>query len=250
MQELIKDLNKLKDPVRAKHSQRFFKTGKGEYGEGDVFLGLKMPQLRVLSKKYQDLELKELEQLLCSGIHEYRMIALLIAVLQYKKTKSSVQSVNKSACPELNYEINCSSRVHLYQFFIKNSKKINNWDLVDVNVPHVVGDYLLNKDRSVLYTFAKSKNLWQRRIAVLACFAFIREKDYEDAIKIAKLLLKDEHDLIHKAVGWMLRETGKRDENVLVKFLDKYCLQMPRTMLRYSIERLEEGRRLSYLRKK
>ncbi|MBT4722279.1 DNA alkylation repair protein [Candidatus Falkowbacteria bacterium] len=232
MQSLIKELNKLKDSVRAEHSQRFFKTGKGEYGEGDVFIGLTMPQLRKVASNYQDLSINTLEQLLYSKIHEHRMIALLIAVLQYKK---AIKQESKKA---------------IYDFFIVHSKQINNWDLVDVTVPHVVGDYLLDKDRSILYKFAKSKNLWQRRIAVLACFAFIREKDFKDAIKISELLLQDKHDLIHKAVGWMLREIGKRDEKVLTKFLDKYCLQMPRTMLRYSIERLEETKRKDYLNKK
>jgi 3-methyladenine DNA glycosylase AlkD len=265
MQSLIKELKKLSDPVRAKHSQGFFKTAKGEYGEGDIFLGITMPLLRTVSRKYTHLDLKDLEKLLYSKIHEHRMIALLITVLQYKKLpeipKSRSESLSSAKLTEDSHPrgkahlqgkvpTQSESREKIYDFYIKHSKQINNWDLVDVNVPHVVGDYLLNHDRSILYKFALSKNLWQRRISVLACFAFIRQKDFKDAIAISKILLTDKHDLIHKAVGWMLREIGKRDEKTLTDFLDTYCLKMPRTMLRYSIERLPEPKRLNYLKKK
>jgi len=232
MNQIKKELQKLANPQKAKILQKFFKTGKGEYGEGDVFLGIPMSDLRQIAKQYQETDLKELEQILCSAIHEYRMVALLIASSQYKK------------------ETKKQKKKEIYKFFIKHSKQINNWDLVDVNVPGVVGDYLLDNDRAILYKFAQSKNLWQRRIAVLACYAFIRENDFKDILKISKILLNDEHDLIHKAVGWMLREVGKRDQAVLENFLQKHYQKMPRMMLRYSIEKFEEGKRKKYLKNK
>ena len=224
-----KELMDLSDLVRAKHSQRFFKTGPGEYGEGDVFLGLTMPQIRVIAKKYfKEVSLEEVQELVKSKYHEFRMCALVMLVYKYEKD---------------------IERKEIYNFFLKNTKYVNNWDLVDVTIPKTVGAYLLDKDRSVLYKLVKSSDLWERRISVLATFAFLSKGDFKDSIKIAEILLNDKHDLIHKAVGWMLREIGKRDESVLTDFLDKYCTQMPRTMLRYAIERLEEKKRKSYLKK-
>ena len=224
------ELLSLSDPVRAKHSQRFFKTGPGEYGEGDVFLGMTMPELRVIAKKYfSKVDYSAVQELVESKYHEFRMCALVMLVYKYEKFPTE--------------------RKEIYEFFMKNTKYINNWDLVDVTIPKTVGAYLVDKDRSVLYKLVKSSDLWERRIAVLATFAFLSKGDFKDSIRIAELLLKDKHDLIHKAVGWMLREIGKRDEAVLTEFLDKHVTKMPRTMLRYSIERLEEGKRKGYLRK-
>jgi 3-methyladenine DNA glycosylase AlkD len=229
LSEIEKELKQSADPVRAKHSQGFFKTGPGEYGEGDIFLGLTMPQVRIVAKKYfKEVSLVDVQQLVKSKYHEFRMCALVMLVYKYEKDME---------------------RKEIYEFFLKNTKYINNWDLVDVTVPRTVGFYLVDHDRSILYKLVKSSDLWERRIAVLATFAFIRLNDFKDSLKISEILLNDKHDLIHKAVGWMLREIGKRDEKVLEKFLDKHYAEMPRTMLRYSIERLEEGKRKSYLKR-
>jgi 3-methyladenine DNA glycosylase AlkD len=227
-----KEYDKLKNPKQAKILSGFFKTGKGQYGEGDVFWGIKVPVQRAAIKKYYDLSLGDLQELLDNKIHEYRLSALFILVHQF----------------ELALKIGDEkTQGRLYRFYLKNSNNINNWDLVDLSTPQIVGRYLLAKNREILYTLVKSKNLWERRIAVLATFTFLRNKDFKDLLKIAEILLKDEHDLIHKSVGWMLREMGKRDEKVLRKFLDKHCRQMPRTMLRYSIEKFSEEERKRYL---
>jgi len=228
--EFKKDFEKLKNPVQAKVLQGFFKTGPGQYGEGDIFLGIKVPVQREAIKKYLTLKLEDLQELLNTKIHEYRLSALFILVAQYKKADAK----NKKL---------------IFNFYLKNSKNINNWDLVDLSAPNIVGDYLLDKDRKILYKLASSKNIWERRIAILATFTFLRDKDFKETIKISELLLKDEHDLIHKAVGWMLRESGKREEKVLLKFLDKYYKIMRRTMLRYAIEKLPENKRKFYLAK-
>jgi 3-methyladenine DNA glycosylase AlkD len=220
------DFEKLADPERAKHSQRYFKTGKGEYGEGDVFLGMTMPQQRTLAKKYVGLSLDQIQELLDSKIHEYRMVALVILTLQYKKEPKEI-----------------------FDFYLKNTQRINNWDLVDVSSYKIVGDYLLDKDRMILYDLAKSSDLWAKRISIISTFRFIQENQFEDSIKIAEILLHDNHDLIHKAVGWMLREVGKKDKAVLEQFLSKYSKEMPRTMLRYSIERFSPEERAHYMKK-
>ena len=230
LDKLKKDFEKLKNPQQAKVLQGFFKTGIGQYGEGDIFLGLKVPVQREAIKKYLDLSLANLQELLNSKIHEYRLSALFILVAQY--LKADVKNKKK-----------------IFDFYLKNSKNINNWDLVDLSAPNIVGQYLLDKERKILHKLADSKNLWERRIAILATFSFIRVKDFSDMIKICEKLLKDEHDLIHKATGWMLREAGKRDEQVLLKFLNKYYKIMPRTMLRYAIEKLPEKKRKFYLGK-
>jgi len=229
---LQKELEQLKNPEKAKLLQGFFKTGKGEYGEGDVFLGIVVPIQRELVKKYWSLlSLKDIQKMLNSKIHEYRLVGLLILVKKFEKNKEQQKEI--------------------YEFYLENARlgNINNWDLVDLSAPRIVGNYLFNnpKEKPILYELAKSSNLWEKRIAVLACFWFIKEKDFKDAIKISERLLQDKHDLIHKAVGWMLREIGKKDEQVLVGFLDKYCKQMPRTMLRYSIEKFKEEKRKYYL---
>lgn len=222
---LQKDIKKLENPERAEHSLRFFKTGKGEYGEGDIFLGLSNPQMHVLAKKYRDLNYVDLQKLLNSKYHEYRLTALFIMELQFKKN------------PE-----------NIFKLYCQNTKRINNWDLVDCSAPHITGDYLLDHDRKILYQWAESKNLWERRIAMMSCFAFIRERDYVDTLKLAEILLHDPHDLMHKAVGWMLREIGKRDLVVEEKFLQKFYKKMPRTMLRYAIEKFSENKRQYYLK--
>ncbi|MBS3091563.1 DNA alkylation repair protein [Candidatus Pacearchaeota archaeon] len=222
-----KEIRKAANPKKAKLLLRFFKTGKGEYGEGDVFLGITVPKQREIVKKFKDLPLRDIEDLVKSKIHEERLIALLLLVYNYQKHQEM--------------------REEIYAFYLKNIKHVNNWDLVDLSAPNIVGKFLLKIDKSSLYYFLKSKNIWKRRIAVLSTFEFIRNNDFEDALKIAELLLKDKHDLIYKAVGWMLREIGKRNTNELIKFLNTYYKKMPRTMLRYSIEKLPEKQRKTYL---
>jgi 3-methyladenine DNA glycosylase AlkD len=220
----------IKSKANTKHAKLlagYFKTGKGEYGEGDIFLGITVPESRKIAIQFKDLPLKEVEILLNSKFHEERLIALLLLVHNYEKH------------PEKRQEI--------FNFYLKNTKGINNWDLVDLSCHHIVGDFLLNKDKSILYQLAESNNIWEKRIAIISTFNFIKESKFEDSLKIAELLLKDKHDLIHKAVGWMLREIGKKDIMVLEDFLKKYYQQMPRTMLRYAIERLPEIKRKAYL---
>lgn len=229
LQELLKELKSLADPERATHSQRYFKTGKGEYGEGDVFLGLNMGQQRQISKKYKEIDLADVQKLLNSDIHEQRMIGVLILVDKFSKSENGKE---------------------IFDFYVANAKRVNNWDLVDLSAPNIVGSYLLNKSKDILYKLAKSKNLWERRISIISTFAFIGRNELEDSLKLAEILLKDKHDLIHKAVGWVLREIGKRDEKVLEDFLKTHYEKIPRTTLRYAIERFEEGRRKNYLKGK
>jgi len=229
LDDLKKELRKASDKKQAELLQRFFKTGKGQYGEGDIFLGIKVPVQRAIAKKY-DLNLGDIQELLNSGVHEYRLIALFILISKYIKS------------PEEDKE-------KIYRFYLKNSKRINNWDLVDLSASNIVGNFLLNKDREILYKIAKSKNLWEKRISILSCFAFIRNNEFSDALKIAEVLLGDKHDLIHKAVGWMLREIGKRNQEVEENFLKKHYKTMPRTMLRYAIEKFPEEERKEWLKK-
>ncbi len=226
---LREEIKGLQDAERAKNLSWFFKTGPGEYGEGDKFLGIKMGPQRELAKKFKELNFTDIERLLAGKFHEERMIGLLILVYKYKAGDES-------------------NRGKIYRFYLKNWKSVNNWDLVDVTVPHVVGDYLLNHDCHVLYEFARSNNLWKKRIAVLATFPFIKQKKFADSLKIAEILLNDTHDLIHKAVGWMLREIGKVDLPMEETFLKKHYQQMPRTMLRYAIEKFPEQKRQKYLK--
>jgi 3-methyladenine DNA glycosylase AlkD len=230
LKEIKDDILEKANPEKAELLARFFKTGKGEYGEGDVFLGIMVPGQRKIAKMYADLSLKDLKHLLSGRIHEHRLIALLILTLKYKKADGS-------------------ARKEIFDFYLRHIGQINNWDLVDLSAPNIIGDYLLTRDRSVLYELVKSDNLWHRRIAVLATFAFIKHNEYDDALRIAELLVRDRHDLIHKAVGWMLREVGKRDRSAEEDFLKKYYPVMPRTMLRYAIEKFDEEARKFYLRK-
>lgn len=218
------------DKKQADNLSRFFKTGKGQYGEGDVFLGIKVPAQREIVKKFKDASLKEIQELLDDDIHECRLTGLLILVSQYGKAENKKE---------------------IFHFYLKNAKRINNWDLVDLSAPNVVGNYLSDKnsERKILYSLVKSKNLWERRIAILSTFTFLRNGDYKDTLKISEMLLKDEHDLIHKAVGWMLREVGKRDKKTEVSFLEKHCKAMPRTMLRYAIEKFSPRERAFFMKK-
>jgi 3-methyladenine DNA glycosylase AlkD len=228
LDQIKKDLSQLGNPEKAKKLSGFFKTGKGQYGEGDIFLGIPVPEQRKMSKKYIDLPLNDLQELLSSRIHEHRLTALLILISKYGNADNSGKN-------------------EIFSFYLKNTENINNWDLVDLSAPKIVGDYLVNKDTSILFKLAKSNNLWEKRIAILSTFTFIRNNDFEDALSISKMLLLDEHDLIQKAVGWMLREIGKRNQEIEERFLSKYYTQMPRTMLRYAIERFDENKRKFYL---
>lgn len=220
----------LANPERAEHSKYFFKTGKGEYAEGDKFMGIPVPQTRKVAKGFKELSFPELKKLLQDEFHECRFCALVILSEQFKKADDA-------------------KRKQIFDFYIDNMRGINNWDLVDVSAYNIVGEYLLDKNREVLYQLADSENLWEQRIAVVATMAFIRKNDFEDTLKLSELLLAHKHDLMHKACGWMLREAGERDEKVLTDFLDKHHKKMPRTMLRYAIEKLSPEQRETYMRK-
>jgi 3-methyladenine DNA glycosylase AlkD len=230
LEKIRNDLQKKANPEKAKILSRFFKTGKGEYGEGDVFLGIVVPEQRKIARMYSDLPLKYLKGLLSGRTHEHRLVALFILVLKYKKADDS-------------------ARRGIFDFYLENMGHINNWDLVDLSAPNIIGDYLLTRDRSILFDLARSEDIWQKRIAVMSTFTFIKNNQFEDTFRIAELLLRDKHDLIHKAVGWMLREIGKRDRNAEEDFLKKHYLDMPRTMLRYAIEKFDDEDRKFYLKK-
>jgi len=230
LNRLKKDLQKQADPYRAKVLLRFFKTGKGEYGEGDRFFGIPVPEQRQIAKKYKTLSLQDLQELISSRIHEHRLVALLILILQYARAHEQ-------------------GKRDIVKFYLDNTRHINNWDLVDLSAEKILGSFLLGNDREILYRLAESPNLWERRIAVMSTFAFIRQGQFEDTFRLAEMLLRDPHDLIHKAVGWMLREIGKRDQGSEERFLQEHSQTMPRTMLRYAIERFEQEKRTSYLGK-
>lgn len=217
--------------VPQEKSAMFFKTQAGSYAEHDTFIGVSVPALRTLAKKFQHLTRQELQELLASPINEERLLALFILVDQYQKG-------------------NTQQKDALYNFYLHNLQQVNNWNLVDSSAHLIIGEHLDNTDKKLLITLAQSKNLWERRIAIVATWYFIRKNELEWTFKIAKLLLNDTHDLIHKAVGWMLREAGKRNETMLIQFLDKYAAVMPRTMLRYAIEKFPEEQRKDYLMRK
>jgi len=221
-------IKSLASPDISKTMQWFFKTGKGDYGEGDIFVGLKVPTQRKLAREFNYLKLSDLKILLGSKVHEERLISLFILVDKYEKGDDR-------------------DKDQIFSFYLKNIKRINNWDLVDLSAPKIIGKHLLKKDRSLLYKFALSKNLWERRVSILSTFEFVRNNDFETTLKIAETLLTDKHDLIHKAVGWMLREVGKRDLTIEENFLKLHYKKMPRTMLRYSIEKFPESKRKKYL---
>jgi 3-methyladenine DNA glycosylase AlkD len=228
---LENDLKRKANPVKAGILQRFFKTGPGEYGEGDIFLGIVVPEQRKLVKIYIDLNMAEVVKLIKSRFHEARLIALLILVEKFKKAGQG-------------------ERKKIFDFYLSYTKYINNWDLVDLSADKIVGAYLDGKDKKILFKLAGSNNMWERRISMLASFYFIKKGEPELALLLAEKLLKDKHDLIQKSAGWMLREIGKRcDEKLLESFLNKFYREMPRTMLRYSIERLPEAKRKMYLSK-
>lgn len=231
LSELRKKIKQIASPDVAETMQWFFKTGKGEYGEGDVFIGLKVPTQRKLAKEFRDLTLSDLKLLLGSHIHEERLISLFILVYKYENG-------------------NQKEKDEIFSFYIKNISRVNNWDLVDLSAPKIVGNHLLDKDKSLLEKFAKCDNLWKRRIAILSTQHFIKNNKFDTTLKLARILLNDEHDLIHKAVGWMLREIGNRDLVTEEKFLKLYYKKMPRTMLRYAIEKFPEVKRKKYLQSK
>lgn len=222
-------LKKQANQKQAKIYLRFFKIGKGEYGEVDEFLGIKVPVSRKIAKEFKDLALPEIQELLNSKVHEERLIALFILTEQYRKKDFEQKKV-------------------IYDFYLKNLKRVNNWDLVDLSAEKIIGAYLFEKDKQILFQLARSKNLWDRRIAIMSTFHFIKNGSYDMTFEIADKLLQDEHDLIHKAVGWMLREIGNRDLKSEEDYLKKYYITMPRTMLRYAIEKFPEKKRQAYLK--
>ena len=230
VKKIMSRLRDLSDSGIAMHSQRFFKTGKGEYGEGDRFLGIRVPTIRKCVKEYRDISLDDTRTLLKSPYHEKRLLALLILVAKYSATKIK------------------NERAAIYRLYLNQKEFINNWDLVDCSAEHIVGVHLYPRDRKPIYRLVGSKSLWDRRIGVMATFYFIKGKDFSDTLTIAESLLHDKEDLIHKAVGWMLREVGKRCMRAEEGFLVKHYKEMPRTMLRYAIEKLPESDRQAYLR--
>ncbi len=215
-------------PAAAKTAARFFKTGKGQYGEGDRFIGVTVPQNRLVAREFRELDLKGCRVLLHSKIHEERLLALIILVEKFRRADDSMQK-------------------KIYQFYLQNIAWINNWDLVDTSAPQIVGAFLYERNRSILYKFARSNDLWRKRVAIIATLYFIRNDDFADTLKFSKTLMKDEHDLIHKAVGWMLREIGNKDPKVEHRFLVRHQKVMPRTMLRYAIEKFSPRVRKAYL---
>lgn len=226
--QLKKDLQRFASPAKANILARYFKTSKGEYGEGDVFLGVNVPEVRSVVKKYMHLSLDDIKLLLQSKIHEHRATGLMILVEQFKKASEA-------------------GKEKLIDFYLKSMKYVNNWDLVDSSAHQLLGEWLHNKPKALLHRLAKSKNLWERRISIIATYAFIKRRQFAHTLQIAESLMHDSHDLLHKAVGWMLREVGKREQHVLERFLTKHAHHMPRTMLRYAIERFPEKRRKHYL---
>lgn len=231
---ILDELQSVASTEKAAHLSRFFKTGPGEYGEGDSFLGIPVPLTRNIAKANLETPLEELQILLHSPWHEARLCALLILVERFKKRKTTDEE-----------------RTIIYQFYLKNTRRCNNWDLVDLSCPTLVGGYLLHQtDHSLLYRLAESDNLWEQRIAIVSTITLIRHDQFADTLALSKQLMNHKHDLMHKAVGWMLREIGKRDRNVLTDFLDEYATRLPRTALRYAIEHYPEGERQAFLRKK
>ena len=227
--EVINALKLVATEERRKVNEWFFKTGKGEYGYGDIFLGVTVPEIRKIAKKFsQEISLQELTELIRNPTHEVRLCALIILVNKYKK-----EDKNK-----------------IYKYYLNHLNAINNWDLVDTSAPHIVGDYLYNNPEKskILLEFSQSENLWIRRISIVSTLTFIKNNEFNQTLKIANLLIYDDHDLIHKAVGWMLREIYKRDESLIKQFLRQNYAQIPRTTLRYAIERMDKEERLSYLK--
>lgn len=224
----LKDLRARADSTKAAFFPRFFKTGKGEYGEGDMFFGVTVPDIRLVAKKFRVASLQDIEILLANNYHEARLLALIILTMQYAKGDDE-------------------HKQKIVDFYLTQFSRINNWDLVDSSAPQILGSYLLMRPRGMLMRFAKSRHLWTQRIAIVSTYAFIRENQFEETLQISEIFLSHKHDLIHKATGWMLREVGKRDIGVLRAFLDRHAATMPRTMLRYAIEKMSAQERQRYL---
>jgi len=227
--QLSKALKKLGNPAIAAHSQGFFKTGPGEYGKGDRFLGIRVPVLRAQARRFREMPLLEILQLLTSPYHEERLCSLFLLVDRFKRGDASERS-------------------EIFRHYLENTRYINNWDLVDSSAPQIVGAYLAERDKRPLHLLAQSKSLWERRIAIMATFYFIRQQRFDITMVLAESLLNDHEDLIHKAVGWMLREVGNRDGKLERRFLNKHYQAMPRTMLRYAIEKFPPQERMRYLK--
>jgi len=229
LHDIRSKLRKLGNKQKARILQGFFKTGQGGHGKGDIFIGVRVPEIRKLAGKYQDISTTDVQKLLKSPIHEERLLALILLVIKYSKGNDVVKK-------------------RIYKLYLKNTRHINNWDLVDLTAEKIVGDYLTDKSKEPLYKLAKSNSLWERRISIMATFHFIKQNNFVQTLIVAKMLLKDKEDLIHKAVGWMLREIGKRHLSTEEKFLNEHSQEMPRTMLRYAIERFPESKRQGYLK--
>lgn len=230
-QNIKQQLSSLGNLQKAEHASYFFKTGKGQYGEGDMFFGCTVPETRAVARVNKNTSLKELEKLLNDEIHECRLCALLILIEQFGKATEE-------------------KREEIVAFYLNHTHRINNWDLVDLSCYKILGEWLKTRDRALLYTLAQSRLLWEQRVAMVSTMAFIRQNDFSDTLKLSEAFLSHKHDLMHKACGWMLREVGKRDEKTLMRFLDTHSNTMPRTMLRYAIERLSCAQRAHYMTRK
>jgi 3-methyladenine DNA glycosylase AlkD len=230
-QKIQATLAQLVDHTLAPRKQKFFKTDAGQYAAGDRFIGITVPQIRIVAKEYRDIPLDAIQELLDSAVNEERLLALIILSNQYKKAQLA------------------TNKQRIYDFYCANIDRVNNWNLVDTSAPHIMGAYLYDKNTDILNRLAQSDKLWHRRIAIVSTQYFIKHQSYEPTIRIATALLHDSHDLIHKAVGWMLREVGEQDVQVLTVFLDQHRQAMPRTMLRYAIEKFPENSRQDYLKK-
>jgi 3-methyladenine DNA glycosylase AlkD len=234
LSEVRQQLRARSSPAKAASSARFFKTGEGQYGEGDIFIGVTVPEQRAIAASAKDLPLADITKLLASQVHEERLLAcILLAGRGQRAAKAGDEAETK----------------RLANFYWKRRLGINNWDLVDSSAEHVLGPYYFKRSRAPLFKMARSKRLWERRIAVLTTFHFIRQGDFKDTLRLAELLMEDMHDLIHKACGWMLREVGKREPESLRAFLDENAARMPRTMLRYALEKLAPRERQHYMKK-
>jgi len=229
-EKIFEIINQWRDPQKALVLQKFFKTGPGEYGEGDIFWGVPVPEQKKIAREFKDADFDLLKKMMQSKVHDHRSIALLILIDQYQKGSEFLKK-------------------EIFNFYCSQMDKINNWDLVDISAAKIIGDYLYNRSRRFLFKLAKSQNLWFRRISIISTHYFIRQNDLEDSLKISSLLIKDNHDLIHKAVGWTLREVGKKDVKALEDFLENNYRIMPRVMLRYAIEKFPEKKRKYYLKK-
>lgn len=228
--EIKDELFSIAIPGKREVLSNFFKTGPGEYGEGDIFIGVTVPQQRELVRRYQLMPPSDIANLLNEEFHECRMTALLFLVRHYQKSKSE------------------DEKTKIFNFYLNHTKGINNWDLVDLSAPYIVGDFLLNRNRELLYELIKSPNMWEQRIAIVATLTFIRNNDFSDTFKFAEMMLETPHDLLRKAMGWMLREVGKRDFQQLYDFLKGNYKKMSRTTLRYAIEKFDEHTRKQFLK--